>query len=300
MYKPTTRHYLLLSLSQTMVAIGIVCSKYLLTHLPLFVILELRFAIATLILDNVGRFVYRGHNMRHARIRSRDWLVITAKALCAGFLFNGLMLLGLRYANASVAGIITSTLPAVVALLSFFILKEVLSLEKWLCIAFAVLGIAVINLFSATHGTNSNSLIGGLFILLSLLPEAMYYILVKRFHTRVPGILLATIINGINALAFLPFALYQLSHTSQIHLTPLMLGILIISGSASSLFYLFWYFGSKNVPASLASFFTAVMPISTIIIAWLFLAESLHLMQLIGMLFIIGSIGLGTRRKKSA
>lgn len=297
MYKFSARHYVLLILSQIMVSVGIVCSKYLLTHLPLFVILELRFAVATLILDNVGQLVYRRRMRRHARIRSRDWLVITAKALCAGFLFNGLMLLGLRYASASVAGIITSTLPAVVALLSFVILKEVLSLQKWLCIGCAVLGIAVMNLSHVTHAAQPHSALGGLFILLALLPEAMYYILVKRFHTRVPGILLATIINGINALAFLPLAIWQLSHINNIHFTPWILLVILVSGSASGLFYLLWYLGSKNVPASLASFFIAAMPISTIIIAWIFLDESLGLMQFIGMLFIIGSIGLGTRSR---
>lgn len=299
MYKPTTRHYILLILSQTMVSIGIVCSKYLLTHLPLFVILELRFAVATLILDNVGRFVYRRRAVKHAKIRTRDWLVIIAKALCAGFLFNGLMLLGLRYADASVAGIITSTLPAVVALLSFLILKEILSIQKWLCIGCAVLGIAVVNLSSIAHSTQTHSILGSLFIILALLPEAMYYILVKRFHTRVPGILLATMINGINALAFLPFALWQLIHTNQIHFTPWMLLIILISGCASGLFYLLWYLGSKNISASIASFFTAVMPISTILIAWLFLGEKLGVMQFIGMLFIIGSISLGARGKRA-
>ena len=300
MKKPTLYNYTFLALSQIMVSVGLVSSKYLLSHLPLFVILELRFAIATLILDGLGKVIYRGHNLHHAQIRKKDWWVIIAKGLSAGFLFNGLMLLGMRYTTASIAGIITSTLPAVVALMSFFILKEILKKRQWFCIGFAVVGIGIINMANFSQSSHSGSLLGMAFIMMALLPEAAYYILVKRFHTRVPNILLATMINGINALAFLPFSLYQLINTPNIHINFFMSFIFLISGIACGLFYVFWYMGSKNVPVSMASLFTAVMPISTIVIAWACLGESLHIIQFVGMVLILGSIALGTRSRVKA
>ena len=53
---------------------------------------------------------------------------------------------------------------------------------------------------------------------------------------------------------------------------------------------MFWYYGCEKVDGMLASLSTAIMPISTIILAWLFLGEQLTMIQLLGMGIIIASV----------
>ncbi|WP_019216448.1 DMT family transporter [Legionella tunisiensis] len=72
--------------------------------------------------------------------------------------------------------------------------------------------------------------------------------------------------------------------------------ILLGLGLSSGFFYVFWSFGSKRVDALLASLSTAIMPLATVILAWLLLGEQLTKMQCLGMSLVIFSIGIYARR----
>ena len=66
--------------------------------------------------------------------------------------------------------------------------------------------------------------------------------------------------------------------------------ILIISALSSGLFYAFFFIGSARVDSIMASITTAVMPIATVIFAWLILSEALTLIECAGMSLVIFSI----------
>jgi len=72
--------------------------------------------------------------------------------------------------------------------------------------------------------------------------------------------------------------------------------ILIILGLSSGLFYVFWYYGYKHVDGVMASLSTAIMPVATVIIAWLLLGEQLTLWQSVGMGMVIFSIAIYAKR----
>ena len=137
----------LLILAQTMVGINIVTSKLLLSSIPILFLLAIRFALATVILlplhwlTPARKITVKKH---FSSIQQKDWIFIFAQALSAGILFNCLMLLGLNYTDANVAGIITSALPAIIAIMSWLILGETISAKKSLCVGFATLGLIVI------------------------------------------------------------------------------------------------------------------------------------------------------------
>ncbi|ARG96938.1 DMT family transporter [Legionella micdadei] len=285
-----------LILAQTMVGLNIVFSKCLVSSLPLLFILTLRFVLAAVILFPLHWLTpARQFDLHHhfSKLHRRDWYFIFAQALTAGILFNCLMLLGLHYTDANVAGIITSALPATIALMCWIILKEHISKKKGLCILFATLGLLVIA-WDKWHEIGLNhSFFGDTIILLSLLPEATYYVLCKLHTNRLPVFLISSIINGINAvilLLFIPF----------FSLNPLTLPIstwliLIILGLSSGLFYVFWYFGAQHVDGTMASLSTAIMPVATVILAWLILGEHLSHLESLGMGLVILSIAIYAR-----
>jgi len=76
-------------------------------------------------------------------------------------LFNGL-----KYANAAEGGIITSTTTAVIAVLSFLLLKERLKINKIIGVIFSVLGVLVINL--TVDLSSTNQIIGSIFVILGI------------------------------------------------------------------------------------------------------------------------------------
>lgn len=191
-----------------MVATNIVGSKYLVAHVPVLFLLTMRFSLAfVMLLPLHWLSKARKNSLKYyfSQLNKTDWKFIIAQALSAGVLFNSLMLLGLHFTDANIAGIITSALPAIIVLLSWIILGEKISSKKSLCIFFATLGLIIIsvNKFYAANGVHP-SMIGGILILISLIPEGSYYVLSKMHPNRLPVFLISAIINGINALFLLP------------------------------------------------------------------------------------------------
>ena len=287
----------LLILAQTMVGINIVTSKLLLSSIPILFLLAIRFALATVILlplhwlTPARKITVKKH---FSSIQQKDWIFIFAQALSAGILFNCLMLLGLNYTDANVAGIITSALPAIIAIMSWLILGETISAKKSLCVGFATLGLIVIAYDKLRGIGATHSLLGDSIVLLSLLPEAAYYVLCKLHSNRLPVFLTSALLNGINALLLLPAMFFF--HWDTLSVDSISWLILFVLGLSSGLFYVFWFIGSQWVDGILASLSTAVMPVATVIIAWILLGEHLTELQSAGMGLVILSIAIYAKR----
>ncbi len=284
--------YLFLVIAQSMVGVNIVGSKFLADSTPLFVQLGFRFLFATLLLLPL----YWMFERKQATIRShlstlnrRDWFFIAAQALCSGALFNLLIVFGLRYTDANVAGIITSTLPALIAVLSWIFLKEKLTGIKAACVGFATAGLFLISINNVLHADFNHSLFGDLMIFLAMFPEALYYLLTKIYHQKIPLLLVSIIMNFINTLVLFPL-MFLFIDMSTMALSPVQWSIIAIIGLGSGLFFIFWFLGADKVDSTMASLSTAVVPIATVIIAWLALGETISTLQLFGMSMVIISI----------
>ena len=297
----TKAHFLqgmiFLILAQIMVGINIVSSKYLLTSIPLLFLLTTRFIIAALILlplywlTPAKAFSVRYHL---AQMTKKDWFFILAQALTAGIIFNLLMLLGLHYTDANMAGIITSTLPVIIAVMSWIVLGEKISAKKSIAVLIATVGLLVIA-YDKWQGVGiTHSFLGDFIVFLSLFPESVYYILCKLHPNRLPVFLTSFLLNGINAILML--GLLLIFNVSGINIQSGDLVLLVILGLSSGLFFVFWFFGCQRVDGVMASLSTAVMPVSTVILAWAFLGEQLTISQFSGMVLVICSIGLYAKR----
>ena len=286
-----------LILAQTMVAINIVSSKVLLSTIPILVLLAIRFVLAAGILLPLHWLTPAKSisiPQHFAQLERKDWLSILAQALSAGILFNILMLLGLHYTDANAAGIITSALPAIIAIMSWIVLGEKISGAKGICVLIATAGLVIIACDKLTGLAFNHSFLGDLIVLLSLLPEASYYIISKLYPVRLPIFLLSSLLNGLNALlliVIIPF--YSFNFTS---ISLSYWAILLILGLSSGLFYVFWYFGCQRVDGIMTSLSTAVMPVATVILAGVILGDELTKGQLVGMLLVIISVVIYARK----
>jgi drug/metabolite transporter (DMT)-like permease len=284
----------LLGLAQISVGINITGSKFLISTFPLLFILTGRFFLAAVLLlplhwcTRERKISLKQH---FQQLNARDWLFLFLQAICAGVFFNLLMVLGLRYTSAQSAGIITSTLPALIAIASCIFLKEQFTFKKSICVGFATLGLIIISVHQVTSSPrHTDSLLwGNLLVFLALFPETAYYVLAKVPTKRLPIFLMSGIINAINAIILIPFLIFQV-HWPTLHFSILNLGVLILVGVCSGMFYVFWFLGSDKVDTILASLATTIMPISTVLIAWLVLNENLSIYYLVGMILAILSI----------
>ncbi|MCF6767061.1 DMT family transporter [Thiotrichales bacterium 19S11-10] len=284
--------YLMIILCQLSASINVVGSKHLLSSLDVFFLMETRFLIAAVILFIAWLLVGKKNRPEHVKVKSlskSDWSLLIFQALCAGAFFNLLMLLGMLYTSANNAAIITSAIPAMVALLSVFILKQVLTRYKFICIAFATIGLFVINGSKFNLGGSTNALFGDLLIVIAIIPEALYFVISKIRTIRLPVLLLSSIINAINAIFILPFLLLFPSSIPT-HVSGLDWSILLLVGLSSGLFYIGWAKGCQYVDGATAGVLTALMPIFAIILSIIFLGEVVGTLQIVGMLLILLSI----------
>lgn len=291
------RGLLFLVLAQTMVGLNIVVSKSLVSLMSILFLLAMRFTFATLMLLGLHWLspAKKISITQHlAQLNRKDWFYIVAQALTAGILFNFFMLFGLNYTDANVAGIITSALPAMIAIMSWLILSEKISAKKSLCVFFATAGLVIIACDKLKSIGGIHSFGGDLLVLLSLLPEATYYILCKLHSNRLPVFLVSAILNAINALILLMALLFIPWTAGELTLSNWL--ILSVLGLSSGLFYVFWFFGCQRVDGVLASLSTAVMPIATVIFAWVLLGEGLTLAEAMGMGLVVFSIVFYARK----
>lgn len=278
-------------MAQICVAISIVAVKHLIDTIPALILLTIRFSLATLILLPLHYLIPAKNNSiiaSIARMNGKDWFYLIAQALSAGIFFNALMISGLQFTDANIAGIITSALPAIIAIMAWLMLKERLYAKTIICILFATIGLIIIA-FDKVQGVSlDNSVLGNLLVFGSLFPEAAYYIFTKLHPNRLPIVLASIMINAINALILL--IIFAIVHPNMQHISLENWFILIFLGLTAGLFYVFWFLGCRHVEGVKASLATAVMPVATVIFSWGLLGEELSLIQLIGMGLVVFSI----------
>lgn len=288
-----------LILAQCFIGSNIVIAKYLLQTFPTPLLLGFRFLTAFLVLTTlcVLHKTKVTVNKNGAPLTRQDWLTLFLQALCAGFLFNFLMISGLHYTSASTASIITSTTPAAIAIFSFLFLKEKIKRHQLIAISMAVIGLIILSLGKPYEVNFLQSLRGDVLIFLAVLPEALFTVIAKWHGAHVKPLVMALIVSLFNTLLFLPFIVMGVAHFDLTTVTSWQWFLVFIYGlSGGALFYIFWYRGLEHVSGTTAALFTTVMPISAALFAIIFLNETLSNSALVGMFFVILSIFIGTKK----
>lgn len=294
--------YLELTLAQCAIAVAIVLAKLLTDAIPVVMLLSLRFLLCGLIImlyAKIKKLNLTVDNQNNP-LTTRDWQVLFVQAMCGGMFFNFLMIGGLQYTTATTAGIITSTIPAAITILSVILLKEAISRNQIIAVLLAVIGLMILTIGKHQPSQSDGEIspfIGDFLIFLAIFPESMLTIIAKWYGTHVRPMVMASIVLLFNAALFVPFFIYCLFHYT-IHLQAWQTIVLFFYALASVAFYRLWYDGIREVTASTAALFTSVMPVATMLMSYFFLAETISVWNLLGMAMIILSIIFGSNRYK--
>ena len=221
------------------------------------------------------------------------WKYLFLQGLCGVVLFRVFILYGLHSTGAVQAGIITGTTPAVLALLSFFLLGESISMGMIAGIGFAVAGCIVINTFGGGGGDES-SIIGCLLIGAAVVCEALFTIFRKRIAGSVSAITNTTVLIFCSLLLLVIPAAFDLRTIHSMPSPDALLAIVYYGMFATVLAYLLWTAGVGKVSGATAGAATAAMPASSVLLAGLILGEPIHWYHLMGCLMIITGILITT------
>ncbi|QJC56640.1 hypothetical protein HC248_02000 [Polaromonas vacuolata] len=280
-----------LALSMTLVGSYVALSKPLVAALPVFLLAWLRFGIGT-----AAMLRWLKKPAFEAPMTQLTKRLLFLESFLGNFLFSICMLYGVSLTSALAAGVIMAAIPAAVALLSWIILREKISLRIWAAVACAVLGISLVSLsknqgLETSQPLNSQAWLGNLLLMAAVLCEAAYAVIGKQLTGVLSPKRITSLINLWGFALVTPFGLWVAIDFDfgavQLH-SWLLLMFYAMSASVWTVWL--WMTGLKLVAASQAGIFTVLLPVSAAAVGVLVLGEQLNRVQ--GLAFAIALAGV--------
>ena len=238
--------------------------------------------------------------MKH-KLTKHDYFILFLIAFFGTFLYRILFFYGLKFTSASEAGIISSTLPAVFGITSFFLLKEKIKANQIKGIIFSVIGILLINFNGeVTISGLFSRIFGNFLIFFSVVMGALFSILSKFLSKKVTPMMISSVSTFFSTLLLFPLFIYDgiYFNFSFLNFTSLML-ILYYGVFVSVISFLLWFEGLTVISMSTAGVLTSLIPITGIFLSFIILKETLNLYQIVGTVLIIISIFAASKENRS-
>lgn len=272
MMQPPSRAlaYVLLAGSMTLVGIYVGLSKPLVAAIPVFALAFLRFGIAA-----AAMLPWTRPTPGEAPLSGTEHRLLFVMSFFGNFLFSICMLIGVSLTTATAAGVILATLPAAVAMLSWWLLRERPTARIIAAVLLAVGGIAVLQLARDDAGAVRASWLGNLLMFGAVLCEAIYVIIAKRLSATRAPLRVSALINLWGLVLIAPLGVWQLAQLDLDAIAPGTWALLVFYSLAASLFAVWmWIAGLKSVPADQAGVFTVALPMAAMGVGVLLLGES--------------------------
>ncbi|WP_243291485.1 DMT family transporter [Bacillus sp. FJAT-47783] len=229
------------------------------------------------------------------KMTKMEWIYISIASV-TGVLGHHLFLaVGLSYTTASNAGLILGLVPLMTTLFAALFLKDRLTLSKILGISLGFLGVSFIIL----NGNNEVARVskGDLFIFLSVVAQAISFIFIKKgtatLHSRLMTgwmLLIGSIALFITSIIMEPNG-FQTLQKGTIPVWAIFLASAVLATAIGHSMYnrAIYHLGPGET-----ALFINLTPFFSLIGSYLFLGEHISSLQLIGFVFIIFGVLLGT------
>lgn len=210
------------------------------------------------------------------------------------FLIPSGMLIGLnwvclfeayRYTSVATATICYYMAPVFVILVSPVVLHERLTLQKGICAAVALMGMALVSNVTGAQLTGMRGILYG------LAAAAMYasVIVMNKFVSGVSANERTIVQLGLAAAAAVPYVLLT-EDLSQLQLTFVPILFLLVAGIVHTGIAYALYFGSiRTLPAQTIALYSYLDPVIAVILSVIVLRESMTALNLAGVILVIGA-----------
>ena len=271
-----------------------VSTKILLQTLTPVEILFIRFSIGFLALCAFSREKLKVTNKKHE-------LYFMGAGLCGVTLYFLFENIALTYTFASNVAIILSTAPFFTAMMSSIFLKEEkLSINFFIGLAFALVGITIISLNGSTN-LKINPM-GDILAIIAAFTWGCYCVITKQISTFGYNTITTTKKSFFYGLIFMLPAVILMKFSPSINtlMKPeIFLNILFLSLGASAICFILWNLSLKYIGPIKTSTYIYASPVVTVIFSYIFLNEVLTKATLIGSLLTITGLVISEYRKSS-
>ena len=229
-------------------------------------------------------------------ISRKDYLWLVGLGLIGYYLASYLDFLGLQYIKASLERLILFIYPTLVLLISFIFLGKRVSQIQALGVLVTYGGIIIIFSNELVINSSSDILTGGILIFLSAMTYAAYLVgsgwLMPKFGARV-FTSYAMMVSCVSVI--IHFSIVQehsvFSFPTEVYWICLAMAVFATVIPSYLISYAIRHLGANDF-----SIFGSLGPISTILLAYIFLDETLTWIQISGALVVISGIFLAERK----
>ncbi|WP_243438578.1 DMT family transporter [Fundidesulfovibrio soli] len=275
-----------LTLAMILWGSSFIALKIAFAGLPPFFVMFARMAVATAFL---ACFYTRFRNVRYHK---GDWKLILLMAgfePCLYFVFEATALLN---TSASQAGMVMATLPLIAAVAARLILKERLHGRGLAGFAVAIGGVVALTVSGSPSEHAPHPVLGNFLEFLAICCASGYFIVLKRLLDRYNPWFLTSMQAVVGMVFFAPALLLPSGRPGpDVGAAPILatvyLGLAVTLGA-----YGCYNYGVSRIPVSRASAYINLIPVITLVMAWLFLGERLSLAEYLASGIVVAGVAL--------
>ncbi len=224
------------------------------------------------------------------------WMIVMG--LCGFTTFNSLYYISAHYTVAINLGIVQSTTPAFIMIISMFWLKTRINLKQVTGLLITFIGVSIVisngNLASLLRLKLNN---GDLLLIVACIFYAIYAVGLRK-RPEINDVLLMTFFSYVAFIGSLPGLIIEITQYS--FFFPTFKGLMILSVIIifpSLLAQILFMKGVKIVGPALSGLYTNLVPIFTSVLAIIVLNEVFHIYHLISLIIIFLGIYIFDRKK---
>lgn len=245
-------------------------------------------------------FAWRHLKADRAVLRRR-WRMLALMAAAMWTVGSTAMFLGLHFTTAVKAGLVNATEPAVIVLFAWVLFRDMVTPRQGFGIAVSFSGIAILILGGQDAPAQDFSpRIGDLLVLLAVSAWALYVVLYHRFGRELHPLTALFSIMFFAAIQLLPLYVLETVYYRPVVPSAASIGtIFYLTVVASILAVLCFNRAILGLGHSRAGLFNHLMPVFTVMLAMIFLGETLHLYHLAGVVLIALGLYLTTMARRN-
>lgn len=263
--------------------------KFIGTHVPPVTVTGIRILMASLAVFLILKFL----NILRLPTK-REWKYILVGSLTNVLLHHLFLNLGLAVTSATSGGLILGMGPILTAISAAIFLKYFPSKLQWLGLLLGISGVTIAVLVGST-GLDTN--IGDLYIFISILSQVLsYMVVVKAARTLDPRVMTAYMMGvGSIGLIITSLILEPGGMVEFLDAPPMFWLIFLASGLISTaLGHMIYNYAIGQAGATQSAIFMNLNPLFAMILSSIFLGEILTIRHIVGFLFIVAGVMLGS------
>ncbi|HDX9590573.1 TPA: EamA family transporter [Bacillus pseudomycoides] len=272
-----------------------VVSKYVLEFIPPLTLVWLRFVIAFAILFIILKITQRKQKAK-IPITKKDWLLFAWIGFIGYFVSITFQFIGTKLSDAHTGSLVTSATPAFMIIFARIIVKERITIRKFISVLLATIGVIIVigwDIKVGTYFTGTIILVG------AAITWALLSIYVKIASQRFSSLIITTYAILFAILFITPCMIWDLQTYRIQNLNALIiLGVFYLGIISTAGAFFLWNKGMELMDAGIGSLFFFFQPLVGSFLGWLLLDEELKITFFIGAMLIVVSVLIVTIDKR--